>query len=393
LNSPCNSQLAYNDKTNTRGAKMTQRLLMVCVAALLVSMGCASVSQVKRTDPVAIVLTNGDKIDAEVVDIHNNKVIFKARDWKKAYEYGEVINVERIQAIRLRDGQRLSVREYDAFRKGETVKKKSRVASRSRRSSRIDQDLQYDEIQNKAISEMTDNEFAFFMMMKEKEIEAEKAAKEKKRADSAPAPKPERPVEVIVIGPQDQEPTVSAQSEDSSDKVAVRFDRAPTAHETDKGKSRAAVTSNSDLNAVVKTLFEANLAISMLNHLSNKRRLTPAEASLLELIENNNEWQDQVEDLLYLNRTAKRALERAFLYTPDELDTKLGLEFDKNADMDYLALMAQLHRKLGNDVQMADFRNVLDVFGEGGGRALKELLENYDSWQFVVSKDHGFVTK
>jgi hypothetical protein len=372
---------------------MTQRLLMACVAALLVSVGCASVSQVKRTDPVSIVLTNGDKIEAEVVDIHKNKVIFKARDWKKAYEYGEVINVERIQAIRLRDGQRISVRDYDAFRKGETVRNKSRVASRKKRSRPTYQELQYGDIQDKPISEMTDNEFAFFMMMKEKEIDAEKAAKEKKRAASAPVPKSERPVEVIVIGPQDQKPSVSAESEGASDKVAVRFDRYPTARSAESSEARSTVTSNSNLNEVAKTLFEADLAIPMLNHLSSKRKLTAAEASLLELIENNNEWQDQVDDLLYLNRTAQRALERAFLYSPDDLDTKLGLEFDKNADMDYLNLMAQLHRKLGNDVKMADFRNMLDVFGEGGSRALKELLENYDSWQFVVSKDNGFVIK
>ena len=62
---------------------MVRILSMLCIAVLLISIGCASTSQVRRADPVTILLTNGDKIKADVLDIHNNKIVFKAQDWKR----------------------------------------------------------------------------------------------------------------------------------------------------------------------------------------------------------------------------------------------------------------------------------------------------------------------
>lgn len=358
---------------------MIRRLLMPCLAAVFVLSGCASTAQVKRSDPVTIVLVNGDKIRAEVIDIHKNKIIFKAHDWKKAYEYGEIINVERVKAVKLGDGRRLSVREYDAFRKGEAIKSGREVARRKRprrkRTAAVEENLRYEEIKNKRISEMTDNEFNFFMMMEERKAQVKSDSQAAKAKKSAKKREKEAPVEVIVIGPQNHIPILP--------KVSVPPPVIVPAPE---------VQPDVALDEIAASLFDANLAVAMLNHLNNKRELTTSEASLLKLIQSNPEWQEKLDDLAFVNRTAERSMERAFLYNPDELGAKLGLSFDKDVDLDYLDMMAQLHRKLGEDVKISDFRTMLDVFGESGSRAVREILENYDSWQFAISKN-GFATK
>ena len=237
---------------------MIRRLLMPCLAAAFVLAGCASTAQVKRSDPVTIVLANGDKIRAEVIDIHKNKIIFKAHDWKKAYEYGEIINVERVKSIKLGDGRRLSVRDYDAFRKGKTIKSGREVARRKRprrkRTADAEENLRYEEIRNKPISEMTDNEFNFFMMMEERKAQARSDAQAAKASKSAKELKKEAPVEVIVIGPQIQAP------------IAPKVVMPPPVI-----ASVPELQSDVALDEIATSLFDANLAVAMLNHLNNKR--------------------------------------------------------------------------------------------------------------------------
>ncbi len=96
---------------------MLKKMLILSCGLLLLASGCASTVPTKRSESVNILLKNGDKIKADVLDIYRDKIVFKTNDWKKAYEYGEVINVERIKGIKIADGTVFSVREFDAYRK------------------------------------------------------------------------------------------------------------------------------------------------------------------------------------------------------------------------------------------------------------------------------------
>jgi len=129
--------------------------------------GCATTSNIKKEDRVTILLKDGTKIKAQVAEISNSTIAFEAIDRKKAYDYGEVIQLDLVRGIRMPNGEILSVKEYDAIRKGEQPQvlksgRNRRVAKIDRRVSSKDSKSQYDELKNKPISEMTDNEFHFF---------------------------------------------------------------------------------------------------------------------------------------------------------------------------------------------------------------------------------------
>ncbi|MCH7756426.1 hypothetical protein IH970_15070 [candidate division KSB1 bacterium] len=306
--------------------------------------GCATTSNIKKEDRVTILLKDGTKIKAQVTGISNSTIAFEAIDRKKAYDYGEVIQLNLVRGIRMPNGAILSVKEYDAVRKGGEPKaskrKPKRVAKADRRVSKSSES-QYEELKNKPISEMTDNEFQFFMMMKEKELETEK--------------------EFVV-----RKPEVTMRNNNPS----RQFDQ--------------------QLEELVDSMIRAGIAPNYLTYLNDKenqrRSLTRFEKEIISLIENHPTWQDQVDDLEYLNRTAKKALTRAYLYNPDELERNLHLSFDPDVEMDYVSLMRQLHRQFGENVRMRDFRIFVDVFGESGAGAVKEILENYSTWQFVLSQ-------
>jgi hypothetical protein len=385
---------------------MLKKALFLHFSIILLFVGCASTSTVKRTESVTIVLKNGDKIEADVLDVWQNKIVFRAKDWKKAYEYGEVLNVERVEGIRIADGSILSVDEYNAYRKGSKLKtkkketgKKETLTEAKEPETKWSGDIQYEELKKKPISEMTENEFEYFMMMKEKELEAQKKEESVEKPVTVDKSIEEEIEDTKTISKSSEETVgkpeieqkeeVVSESEIYDQGIGMKYPRPPFSPLTSPP--------NVQIEEAVESIIEAGLAPSYLNYLNNKinlgEELNSTEKTILKLIKNNPKWQEKSEDLKYLNRTAQKALYRAYIYNPDELSTKLGLIFDQNLDMDFLELMEQLHRKFGENVDMGEYRLLLDVLGESGGLAMKEILTNYDAWQFVISQDKSLVTK
>jgi len=315
--------------------------------------GCATTSNIKKEDRVTVILKDGTKIKARITDVSASTIAFEAIDRKKAYDYGEVIQRDLVRGIRIPNGEILSVKDYDAIRRGDDPRvlkrgSKGRVAKIDRRGARKNSESQFEELKNRPIDEMTDNEFQFFMMMKEKELEVQKSVTAK------------------------------------SDETILR-------------KNNSSRRFDQQLDELVDSMISAGVAPNYLTYLNNKANkgssLTRFERDIINLIENHPTWQDQVDDLEYLNRTAKKALTRAYLYNPDELERNLHLSFDPDVEMDYVSLMKQLHRHFGGNVRMRDFRIFVDVFGESGAGAVKEILKNYSTWQFVLSQNSTLTDK
>lgn len=348
----------------------------VSFSLLILFLGGASIQAKDKDEVVTILLNNGDKIEAQITDVRSDRVEFKAKSSKKAYEYGEVLNVERIQGIKLKNGMVLSIKEYRAYLKdGSLTKQPSKtepkpVVIETKQDVPPGADLQYEALKNKPIAEMTQNEFDYFMMMKEKELSAQESATtaavetEPVEKKSLPAIQPA----AVVPEPVSISPPVSQ-----------------------------AITSDAEYDELVNTLIAANVAPALLNYLNEKRSrgesLNAAEARLSERIVSNSTWQEKLDDVKYLDRVAYKALERAYLYNPDELQNQLGLQFDPNAEMNFADLMEQLHRRVGAKVRISDFRILVDLFEESGARAIKELLENYEAWQFAVRGPQQFTNK
>lgn len=387
---------------------MKKKTLLAAVIGAVLAVGLVHDSsawtpRVVRDEPVNIILRNGDKIRATILDIWRDKVVFKASNWRDAYEYGEVIGVGQIAAIELKDGRRLSVAEYDDYRKGQLPEQQkakeeqpatrpspaeTRIADRAvvtrtpqkaPTNAEIDQ---YELLKRKPISEMTDREFEFFMMMKRRELEEQRLreqlelererralAGEKVAAEEAPAAAEEPDERSATVPVRPRRGTVSPPS---SSRFGLRLPSLRGGGE--------------DLEAakdMAGLLIAADLAGPFLLFASQQGgSLTPFQQQVVEEIEASPKWQERVENIEFLTRTASRALERVFLYEPESL-RKLGLAFDENANLDADDLLGQLHGKLGNDVQMGDFRILVDVLGEGGARAVRDLMRNYETYEYV----------
>lgn len=385
---------------------MFKKSSFLCFTIILLFIGCASTSSIKRTETITIILKNGDKIEANVLDIWHNKVVFKAKDWRKAYEYGEVINVERIEGIRIADGSILSVDDYNAYRKGDKIKAKEKDSVKKETitevtESEVDKtgDFQYEELKKKPIAEMTENEFKYFIMMKQKESNAQKEETTGEKQASTIEPIKEEVAETKPVSKEmeKKEEKLHFQEEDVFSSKSEAQDRGLGMRLPQGSFSPLTSSYGFQLEAVVESLIEAGLATSYISYLNKKsslgEELTSTETTLLTMIEKNPKWQEKLDDLKYLNRMAQKTLTRAYLYNPDELSTKLGLIFDQDLDMDFIDLMDQLHRKFGEDVNMGEFRVLVGVLGESGGGAIKEILEKYASWQFVLNKKNSMVSK
>lgn len=338
---------------------------------LAILVGCSSSSNIKQPEYVELILSDGDKIRAQILQIDRDQVVINARNWKDAYEYGESIPRVRIEGVKLSDGMVLTLDEYEAVRKGVSrqtddgnKKKKVAVANKANRGG--GENFHYDQLQGKQISEMTENEFRYFMAMKEKEWQEEGA----KHDLDARAEELERAYEEAIGNRKT---------------------------ETLPQKSEPRVRSRAELERSVASLLDAGLAPTYMLYLDKKSRagvpLDETEAQMKDLIERNPKWREMLEDLAYLNRAAERALSRAYLYNPEDLQAKLSLKFNPDSDMDYDDLIGQLHLSMGEDVKMRDYRRLVDVLGDSGGRALKELLEDYPNMQWLKHQESAFLAR
>jgi hypothetical protein len=320
---------------------------MIQFSLLAVFIGCAAPMPAKRTDPVTLYLNTGDSIKGTVLTLDNSTIKYRASSKKKAYEYGEILPVQRIEKIKLSDGQELSVKEFSDFfndEPGTEVASKPSKAKTRRGASTGDP--QFDDLKDKTIAEMTDNEFEYFKMLKESKLEGESGTTSAPATAPAPRLQPQVPVE----------------------------------------RSSQNATAGSSLSDVAKSLVDAGLAPAYVDFLNKKQQKTTAERQLQDSILRNPAWQDLVSDLDYINASARRALGRAFLYNPEDLRSKLGLRLDSGDSMNYEDLVGQLHTHFGPVPSEIDKELFVDVFGEGGGRSIAAIIENYAAWQHLANK-------
>ncbi len=358
-----------------------KQLRIAVLGLCCVLVACASERGLRNSESVTLLLNNGDKIKAQVVSISAQQVKFIAKSTKKAYEYGEVLQRGRIEAVRLKDGATLSLAEYDAHRKGlartSAVPEKNRPepprtrlgATTSKRPER-----QFAELKRKPVSEMSDKEFDFFMMMLNKELQDDVRARELETLASATAPP-----RAVVMPHAGTGAPVNLPQPKPVEKTILEQPK------------------KQELSAAVNSMVNAGLATRYLSYLTVREnrgeRLRAAEFEMRALIRASESWRDRMDELAYLNRTAEKVISRVYLFNPEDLQEKLNLNLNPEAELDYPDLLAQIHRGTGDDVRIAHYRKLVDVFGEGGGRTIKELLERYDELQFLLAEKQAVAVK
>ncbi len=365
----------------------TLRLHILTSALIAFVLGCATSSGLRKADIVTLVLNDGENIEAQIDEINRDKVTFRAKSVKQAYKYGEALPPEKIRGIKLQDGRVLTLAEYKAYRNSKSspqeerttrqptaTAKKRRPEAAPAAAMALSPEQQYAQLKSKPISEMSDNEFEFFMLMMKKELEAQEWA-------------------------ESQNPKTADKQEVASEREALM--RAVESLSRERSAPSAQANQppqrGPDLQQAVDSMVDAGLAARYLSYLVSKSRsgfeLSPAEKEMRDLIQASPKWRERVEELNYLNRTAKKIIGRVYLFNPEELQTKLNLKFDQDLEMDYPDLLSQLHRSLGADVKISDYRTLVDVFGESGGRTVKEVLERYSEMEFVLSNPEWMANK
>ncbi len=347
---------------------MSRLPFVLAVFCFLLSSCATTRTTIKQEESVSIVLNDGTRIKAEVLDITDTKIVFNASHWKQAYEYGEVLPREKVQGVKLRDGTVLSLAEYEAFRKDsslasqearETGKKRGKASAKTD----ISLEEQLEQLKNKPISEMSENEFKFFMAMLEQEQMAAQARREKMAARRAAVEK-------------------SRQAKTVTGPVPVVPPRAAA-------QAAPAKAEPGELHEIAASLLDAGVAVQYLAYLDEQAKASdnvgPAAGHIGALIREDPAWREHKEELAFLHRTAEKAIGRVYLYNPQDLQDKLGLDFNPDADMDFHDLLHQLHRAMGEDITMRDYRKLVDVFGESGGLAVRDALQSYSEILRVVA--------
>jgi len=340
---------------------VSKLVIMAFVVGLVFSSGCTTVGNIKKSDQVTLILNDGVRIKAQIVELTNEEVRFRAKDVKKAFLYGEVLPRQRVEQVQLTDGVVLTLDEYEA-RAADLKKREALVAAEPEmgpasvvKRRHIRPGTQYEELKKKPISEMTDNEFRFFMMMQEREAAAQQ------KADSAKV--------------------VKARDFALKGRVAPRV----TPRLTDSEPPQRPVR----LTDAVESLVDAGLASRYFLYLTEKQqkgqRLYPGEVALKGMLSRHEKWKGSLEEMAFVSRVAEKSMARAYLHNPEALQSDLGLTFDPDRDMDLPDLLAQLHRRYGNRVEMREFRKFVEIFGEDGARAIKDVLSDPATFEIVTS--------
>lgn len=342
----------------------TSRLFAIMLPFCILVLGCSTARNVPKSETVTLVLSDGAKIRAQVLNISGDEVTFKARSVKKAYQYGEVLPKQRIVMVRLQDGAELSIDDFEAYDRQMARSEKRGISQNKQKSRSVSKkarnaigkgpDAEYEQLKHKSISDMTDREFEFFMMMKRQELS--QTGQSKVTVASKPPIANVGPAVPIMVA----EPIVAA---------GTNVQRSTT-----------------ELKQVVASLIQSKLARGYLVFLTEKddsgERMSSTEALLLSILRQNKTIKDEIDELAYISDVAKKKLEYAHLHNPEAL-SELGLEFDSEEELSYMAIMKQLRGMFGARMEVAEMRKLVTVIGDDGARAVKKLLEDFDTYEFI----------
>jgi len=275
-------------------SKITQRVLLCCFGLLTV---CVTSDSFAKDDAV-IILRNGERIAAKIIEISTQSISFEAKNDQQAFKYGTEVGIGEVKGIETPEGEVLSVEHYQAYRENRSHHTKSTDVPR------------------------------------------------RQRVEPRPKPRTEPP----------------------------------------PSRERSVLSNDSQLEDFADSLIEAGLASAYLEYLNTSgKSLNRTEVQVKKMIEGSPQWRDKLDDLRYIDEIAFEALSRAYYYKPDELKSRLNLNFDEDAKMNFPDLMAQLHERFGSRVSQSDFNRLVDIVGKGGARAIRDILKDYSSWKFATS--------
>ncbi len=348
-------------------------LIAVLVVAALI-LGCAASGQLKKNEKVSLILQDGHKIKCYVTHVSKQQIFFQAIGARDAYNYGDMLLVGQIQKVRLANNSEMSVDEYREYRKNV---QKSMVESNSFQGRNVLLDPLYESLKYKEIDDMSEKEFQYFLLMKEQEnlqkMRAADKAEQKeqfenleKKLDDFKTP------QLPIIPPPIDRPSVMAVPPAVIKSPEVPRIALPTPVEP---------VTQPDLGELLEQTQLLGKFLSRLNQPGVS--LTPAQDKFIQSLLSSKKWIEFKENLVFYQEKSRQAAERAFALSPNEFQEKLNLRLNSTEKLDFNLMLSQLHQLAGDDIDAKEYQPLLQVLGETGANATKQLLLNYDAWLYI----------
>ncbi|MBN2092204.1 hypothetical protein JW964_21470 [candidate division KSB1 bacterium] len=347
-------------------------IAVLVVAAFLYS--CAASGQFKKNEKVSLILQDGHKVKCYVTHISKQQIFFQALSARDAYNYGDMLLVGQVQKIRLANNSEMSVDEYRDYRKNV---QKAMIESNSFQGKNVLLDPLYESLKHKEIDDMSEKEFQYFLLMKEQEnlqkMRAADKAEQKEQFETLEKKLDEfKTPQQLVIKPPVDRPAVSAIPPGMIKNPEVSRPALPTPVES------AAIPDLGEL------LEQTQLLGKFLHRVSQPGvKLSPEQERFIQSLLTSKKWIEFKENLAFFAEKSRQAAERAFALSPTDFQEKLALHLASTEKLDFNAMLSQLHQLTGDEINDKEYQQLLQVLGETGANATKQLLVNYDAWIYM----------
>lgn len=282
-----------------------------------------------QTDKATLLLQGGEELPCQIKRVAHGYVYFEAATKSLAYKYGDFIEVEKIAAVRLSDGRTLTLNEYLAAR---------------------------------GLSQP-----------------ATESPAPKPRAQTATEPASRR-LPPSPSGPGIRLPRQLPDSTQTASAIGLRLpDLPPPPAEADV---------EFDYAELANLLAEAGLVGKLLNEINSGvlvgRLLTKSQKQLLDVIAQNPVWTARKNALREAQRVAASEFKLLIQRQPEALNREFRFQ-PATRNHAFEEFVQFLHWQ--NALHFQDqWQKVETLFGEDTATALRDILSNYDDWDFLFGE-------
>ncbi|MCI0514044.1 hypothetical protein L0128_12585 [candidate division KSB1 bacterium] len=354
-------------------------LLNSLLAIVILLQGCASTGQLKRNEKVTLILQDGHKIKCYVTHVGRKEIFFQALTARDAYNYGDVLLLGQVARIRLPNKSELTVGEYRDYRQ----KVRSAEVESEKLGDQISlHDPLYESLKYKSIEDMSEKEFKYFLLMKEQEN-----LLRLREQDQADHRQPLEQLQKLTV-PTPVLPPPNRFSPPAADGAVNQQSREVTPSATPQPRPAPdTVAPDVNLRELVELLNQTGTVGRFLSRLEQRQRqgfvLSPGQTQFIQLLKDAPAWQDKKENLRFYAQKAHQAIERAYTLNPHDFQEKLQITLDLNRPDFEINFVTQLYQQYGAEIGNEKYQQLLDLLGETGARAVKELLSQIEDWQVM----------
>lgn len=312
---------------------MRHRFLHFATTVLILWQLPAAAQELEAT----LELVSGDAIKCRVLDVWRGEVRFEAASTQQAFEYGEILPLNKIKLVRFADGQAMTPQQFEAYWNGE---------------------------------------------------DARPSASDPAAISPQPAPPPSRSNRPSSLPPAEPLPEeygpgmrLAQATGDTARSSGIGL-RLPEPPQSSAGMAV-------DYVEIADLLAASGLAGKLLYEVSagelHQRHLSASQTELLDALLQSREWELRKQELRDAHALASREFERTVLRDWRKVYEPFQFE-PVNEKLAFLEYVQFLHT-LNADKFVNEWENVERAFDARTVAALQDILNNYDDWYYLYGQE------